>query len=519
MATTIKIKRGLKTNLPTLAVGEMGYCTDTNELFIGTDTGNVLINEGGQATETPTITEVDNTTGTTYTFTLTNNDDFPVTVRYELGSTPPLANEITLEPNETSDNIVLNVSELTSYTLYAQALTVGELKSQIVQAAFTTPAIPFVTLGVEWDQDTDSLTRLDDAVGLTAGSDFDGFNHYQLRRCMVNDDLSINYYIDPTNPNLIGEVVNTGTYTTGGTANYTGSHGQVMVEIPKFWWKTDEPTSDQYQWRISDAAQTGFTVHPAFITDGVTKDYIYMSAFEGNVSSSVMRSISGVKPSTDTNVSGGDIDNFRTYAQARGTGWQMQTYWGTHALQMLYLIEYADFDTQTTIGRGYVDAASGSANESINTGATISLGNASGAASGTDGLSAISYRGVENFWGNIWKFVDGINIQNNSNVYLANENFASNVYTGSYTLQATVPNNNVDNYVSDIDFPHFLATETSGSSTSHLHDYYYAPDDNQNIALFGGDWFRGSFAGGFLWRLSSGSSSAGRNLGSRLQIL
>jgi len=45
MANTIKIKRGLKTDLPTLAVGEMGYCTDTNELFIGTSTGNELINE------------------------------------------------------------------------------------------------------------------------------------------------------------------------------------------------------------------------------------------------------------------------------------------------------------------------------------------------------------------------------------------------------------------------------------------------------------------------------------------
>ena len=44
MANTIKIKRGLKANLPTLAVGEQAYCTDTNELFIGTDTGNVLVN-------------------------------------------------------------------------------------------------------------------------------------------------------------------------------------------------------------------------------------------------------------------------------------------------------------------------------------------------------------------------------------------------------------------------------------------------------------------------------------------
>lgn len=516
MANTIKIKRGLKSALPTLVVGEMGYCTDTNELFIGTSTGNVLINEGGNVSTAPTITEVDNTSGTEYTFTITNGDDYPATVRYELGTTPPLANEIQLDAGETSNNITLSVNEQTSYTLYAQTIVAGELYSQITQATFTTPAIPFVTLGVEWDQDTDSLTRLDDAVGLTAGGDFDGFNHYQLRRCMVNDDLSINYYIDPDNPNLIGEVVNTGSYTTGNSADYTGGHGQVMVEIPKFWWKTDEPTSDQYQWRISDAAQSGFTVHPAFVTDGVEKDFIYMSAFEGNESGGELRSISGVKPSTDTNVSNGTIAGFRGYAQARGTGWQIQTYFGTHALQLLYLIEYADFDTQTTIGRGYVDASSGSGNESINTGATISLGNASGAASGTDGLSAISYRGVENFWGNIWKFVDGLNINNNV-AYVANENFASDTFSGDYTLLGTL--NSGDGYVTDIFFPHFLATSLGGSDTTHLHDYYYADPNEQNIAPFGGNWDAGSFAGGFIWALANDSSRALRSIGSRLQIL
>ena len=40
MANLIKIKRGLKANLPSLAIGELGFCTDTKELFIGRDDGN-----------------------------------------------------------------------------------------------------------------------------------------------------------------------------------------------------------------------------------------------------------------------------------------------------------------------------------------------------------------------------------------------------------------------------------------------------------------------------------------------
>ena len=381
---------------------------------------------------------------------------------------------------------------------------------------------PIVTLGVEWNQNTDSLTRLDDSVGLTAGSDFNDFNPYKLRRCMVNDDLSINYYIDPDNPNLIGEVVNTGSYTTGGTANYTGSHGQVMVEIPKFWWKTDEPTTGQYQWIISEAAQTGYEVHPAFITNGVTKDYIYMGAFEASDETNTpsggtgtLRSVSGVAPLNQRNVG-----NFRNQAQARGTGWQIQTYWGTHALQLLYLIEYADFDTQTTIGRGVVDVGFGST-DGIDTGDTISLGNASGMASGTDGFSAISYRGVENFWGNLETFVDGIAL-NNGFAYVANENFASDTISGDYTLVGelfTDTGGYQADYPTDIRFPHFLGSEKNGSSTSHLHDRQAQQPGGIWHPTFGGYWRFGSQEGGFKWNFTYLSFSADNQASSRLQIL
>ena len=47
MANTILIKRGLKTSVPTLDIGELGLATDTNEVFIGTPTGNKLVNSSG----------------------------------------------------------------------------------------------------------------------------------------------------------------------------------------------------------------------------------------------------------------------------------------------------------------------------------------------------------------------------------------------------------------------------------------------------------------------------------------
>ena len=45
MANKIQVRRGLKSNMPTLSVGEIGYATDTRETYIGTGSGNV--NMGG----------------------------------------------------------------------------------------------------------------------------------------------------------------------------------------------------------------------------------------------------------------------------------------------------------------------------------------------------------------------------------------------------------------------------------------------------------------------------------------
>ncbi|WP_339245319.1 hypothetical protein [Paenibacillus sp. FSL F4-0243] len=39
----IQIRRGIESAIGTLAIGELGYCTDTSKLYIGSTTGNVLL--------------------------------------------------------------------------------------------------------------------------------------------------------------------------------------------------------------------------------------------------------------------------------------------------------------------------------------------------------------------------------------------------------------------------------------------------------------------------------------------
>ncbi len=62
MSNNIKIKRGLKAGLPNLEVGEFGLATDTNEVFIGTPTGNELVNSNDYNDLTNKLTAGDNIT-------------------------------------------------------------------------------------------------------------------------------------------------------------------------------------------------------------------------------------------------------------------------------------------------------------------------------------------------------------------------------------------------------------------------------------------------------------------------
>jgi hypothetical protein len=80
MSTTIKIKRGLKTNLPTLSEGELAYCTDTNELFIGTVSGNELVNQDLDTDEYIVSGNFDDNTGD---LVLTRSDNQEITINLD----------------------------------------------------------------------------------------------------------------------------------------------------------------------------------------------------------------------------------------------------------------------------------------------------------------------------------------------------------------------------------------------------------------------------------------------------
>lgn len=365
--------------------------------------------------------------------------------------------------------------------------------------------------GIEWHSDTDTYVRLGSAVGKTAVTgginDFDSlFPWNGMKRCVLLDNGTVNYYLDANDSTKKAD---------GTTSDLSGTDGQVMVEISKFYYKCVYPDSNTFQFWISDKPRSGYEVHPAFFRDrngdgnAEEVDKRYFSAFEGYNNGGKLESRIGVVPKVSQT-----IGTFRTQAQARGSGWGIQDYNLTYAVQMLYLIEYGHFNSQSKIGNGYSDITNTTL---ISTGRTLMLGNNSGNESniGTDGKHAVSYRGIENIWGNIYKITDGIAIGAIGSAYTSNKGF-NNSNTG-YDVNSTDLTVNISGYVSKLKqdklLP-FFPKVISGTSTTYVCDKssIYA----NCILTQGGQWNTGGENGMFKFDFGYTYSNAYNFIGSRL---
>ena len=412
-------------------------------------------------------------------------------------------------------------------------------------------------LGITMDYKNKTCTRIAGAKNLTAGSDFDKFSMYGGRkRCNVSDGGTINAYY--------------------GDEGYTedGSNGQVMVYQPKFYYLVcpleydRQETGYGYHLRkanyyISETQRAGFKLHPAFYDkNGNEVDYILMSAYEGciydtsasaylkndeqvmDASKDKFSSIAGARPASGVsqNLTRPNIEQM---AKNRGEGWHSLGIKTASMEQLLMIVEMGMMNLQTAIGQGVVNLPWTTGSDTTSsyagaTGSTASLGNGTGRATKTttyeggkatdytvDGKTSICYRGVENFWGNIWKFAYGINFYCEVGKpflgYVCKDfNYAESKKTDNYeNIGFALPSEN--GYVSAMGYSTkydwlFLPSEVKGNSSLPVGDYYYQNNtwDGYRFSLLGSAWNDGSSAGGFYWSLSNGVGSRNRKIGGRL---
>jgi len=298
--------------------------------------------------------------------------------------------------------------------------------------------------GIEIDEANTSpdVTRIQ-------GADATGYHatlpvHALLKACLLNDDGTVNYYLDPMDWSLQAD---------GVTASaLDGTDGQVMIEWGDFYYKVEEnyPAAGKHQIKICEGEATGFTLVPKH----------YVSAYEANIQRSVTKF--GSFKNTGTDYRGGNNTdawdaaansllgmpvtnvnrtNGRTYARARGAGWNQYGYNDHKWLFWFFAIEYATLNSQkavnaTLTAQGYKQGGLGSGvstavgetwitfngyNPFIPCGASDSLASGSGeytytkvdfGGAGTNVDFAVNrYRGHEMPFGHIFKICDGINIE------------------------------------------------------------------------------------------------------------
>ena len=286
--------------------------------------------------------------------------------------------------------------------------------------------------GVQWDEDLSSptLTRTGALAGLAAAASPGNAAlpiHAAMRRCILSDAGVVQYYLGATDSTKKED---------GVTASVLdGTDGQVMVEIPKFAYKYSyDATTNVHSWSISSVLLPGYEWHPAFYKDGAWVDHRYIGAYEGigydngttayidcgtaaannwaggaiDLANDKLGSVSGFAPMMDETRA-----EFRAVALNRGVGYRQQDFYLTSAVQLLNLVEYASFYSQDVIGMGRTELTGGNwvKDSYIGvTGKSNGNGNATANIGGNTNDAYMSYRGIENFYGNIYKWVDGINI-------------------------------------------------------------------------------------------------------------
>ncbi|MDR0864952.1 MAG: hypothetical protein LBO74_08475 [Candidatus Symbiothrix sp.] len=374
----------------------------------------------------------------------------------------------------------------------------------------------------------------------------------RMRGCLLSDDGTVVEYLHPTN---------------WAAYDRSGARGQVMVEIPAHFRKF-ETDGTKRRAKISELPLPGY--------HSVPKKYV--SAYEATFERSTGKLCSVVN--MDVDYRGGNNQSawdgtyrsvlgrpttsksrtqFRTAARLRGAGtqWNCNDYNAYKDAAWLYYIEYANLNSQAafnaqTDANGYKQGGLGNGVTTLSStqwntlngyypfipcGQTDSLGNFSGEVSYSvdvngDESSIVTvyanrYRGIENPFGHIWKWTDGINIEvktdadgGTSKVYVANNpaNYIDNGYA-NYEMRGLEAR--AGGYVKEMilgEFGEIISALDGGGSTTYWCDNHYISVTSSSLrgVLFGGGAINGAAAGLGCAHSDGAPSGSTTSIGSRL---
>lgn len=450
--------------------------------------------------------------GTTYTAEVTTKDYYTalavtlekfqstITVTIDSGSTVTATLGSTVLTKTSTGTAVFTVGKAGTWAIKA---TKGDQTAEGTVSITASGQSKSLTLiyanvfGVMWDTSNSStaLTRLTPstdpyglvtksvttepvpAVGTGAGSSpFDSFMPWSgMKECNLNSSGAVTAW--------------------KGNSAFTRRSDYTMVFIPAFYVAAKRNGTKQYFY-VSDKPKTGMTKHPG--SGKYIGRYTSNGEYGGGSTGSTPRvniSRAGFRDLVKSGITNGAFNSkFHLYDFA--------TYC---AIIFLYVVEFADWNCQSKIGRGYVDY-----NYAINSGATDTMTFHTGLRN-----NAVQYRWIENLWGNVYQWVDGFNANGTTAYYCTDPSkYADDTATG-YIKIGTLP---ASGWIKDLtvtDSGLLIPKTTGGSETTYIPDYANS-SSGWRVLSVGGDWSDGSVAGLLCFNASYASSVSGSGVSARL---
>ena len=350
-----------------------------------------------------------------------------------------------------------------------------------------------------------SVTYTDDAVGIEPNSsEWDEI--IGNKPCILENGTVLGYL----NPNDYTK------YENGTSAPITTVGKDVMVEFPKRGYKITTE-NNIVKIRLTDNPNAiGYSYKPFSRNSEGDRDYFYYGVYKGSVSSSKLYSASNQTPTVNQTRA-----TFRTYAKNRGTGYAQNGFYQLTYLQCCYLLRFKNLNSQEAVGYGYANGNSAS----ITTGGTNTIGMNSElmrASDRTGGKKQIKCLGIEDFWGNINQWVDGITTDSSRRLCVCHipGSFSDSTSGTNINVIASGVSSDIGNYLSKVQGSTdggFVAKVVNGSDSTYFCDYadLYA----SRVAFFGGYWNYGANAGAFDLRVDNSASIAASGVGSRLMYV
>ncbi len=244
---------------------------------------------------------------------------------------------------------------------------------------------------------------------------------------------------------------------------FDGTNGEVLTYIPGFYYKREVVDEVEYQY-ISNCIQPGYSYSEPFSVgrykiSGIVYDDSKNVDFENSMAHSKNGSYIGCYLTRE---------DFRKIIKKLGNEFSQMDY-HRFLLQMLYLVEYADYDSQKLLGLGSVNMYL------VSTGGTDELGMKSGCLV-DDTQHSMIYRGIEDIYGNGFELLDGINMKDyQAYINYDYTTYESDVFDGKYQPLGYV-NSSESGYITKLGYdsknPLIGLPISTGKEEESIKDYY-----------------------------------------------